>query len=137
MDHIKRQFEVTIVHHGAPAPIKLPVLRNETEVERLQASAAYEAVIARAVETPGVDAAVKPAENAPAGFRTALRALVECYRKAEAEGNTMLAGRAQGAVAALLGHQPHLKLDDEGESFGSESGPRPRVTLVGIPGSQR
>ena len=131
MDSIKRQFEVTIVHHGAPAPIKLPVLRDESEVAALKAS--YENVIARAVEVPGVDAAVAPAETVPAGFRQALRALIECYRKAEADGNTLLSARAQNAVAALLGHQPQLR-GDNGEAFGE---PRRMATLVGMPGGRR
>jgi hypothetical protein len=131
VDSIKRQFEVTIVHHGAPAPIKLPVLRDESEVAALKAS--YENVIARAVEVPGIDAAVAPAETVPAGFRQALRALIECYRKAEADGNTLLSARAQNAVAALLGHQPQLR-GDNGEAFGE---PRRMATLVGMPGGRR
>lgn len=125
----KRMFEVTLTHPGTTTPVTLPVLRDESEVSQLRA--AYNNVIARAVENTGA-----PIEQpAMPGFRQALTALVDCYKKAEAEGNTALASRAQNAVAALLGHQPHLKNDDD-EPFGNGS-VRQRITLVGIPGGGR
>jgi hypothetical protein len=134
VEAIKRMFKVTIkdTKRTSGVEVRLPVPRTEEQVERLKI--AYENVIAHAIEVPGVDAVLPPIETAPVGFRTALRALTECYRKAEAEGNTELSERAQNAVAALLGHQKFLR-DDEGGQVGGPA--RSRVTLIGIPGGGR
>jgi hypothetical protein len=129
MDLIKRMFKTSVQDSKKTGGVRvhLPVLRTEEQVAKLRAG--YENVIANAVEAPGIDTEI---DTLPVGFRTALRALVACYKRAEAEGHTELAERAQNAVAALLGNQKHLR-DDDDAPFGE----RRRVTLIGIPGGGR
>lgn len=55
-------------------------------------------------------------EPEPVSFGDTIRALVSLYRRCEHDGAVELARRAQRALVVLLGPQPHLKADDDGEA---------------------
>jgi hypothetical protein len=126
MSNTDRLFLVTLTDPISGRGVRLPIPRTEAQVKVLEGR--YPKVVA--VPTKAEPKVPSEAQDA---FHTALVDLVRLYRSAEAQGDRVLARRAEEAVAALLGDQRHLKGDnDKPMRVALDRMPDPRQTLRGI-----